>query len=311
MSTAIVTSLVFLIFTSNAVARERLIIIGTASTKGLFYPIGLELCKIINKSYLENGVRCTAITTGGGEYNLMALRTGEIDVALATTYGAYNSYHGQEFFSDYGPDKQLRQVARLYSTPVTFVVASGKFKSLDDLKGRKFNLGNRGGAKRSLAETVLKTIGWSDAELKYVQQFDFTDEDVIEEFCTGNLDGFVMITGIPSPLYDRAIKKCNGELMSFPPETIKKIVAANASMKPTAIPPGEYNRSTEDIKTLAIESNIFVSDRVPRENVALVYSALRDNLKDLRMKFPALNDCSVEPGFMNAKILPIYDALGD
>lgn len=297
------------LFSSFANARERLIIIGTATASGLFYPIGVELCKIINKDYLEKGIRCIATTSGGAEYNLMALRTGEIDIALATSYASATSYSGVGTFAQYGPDKTLRQVARLYSTPITFVVARGKVASLDDIKWKNFNLGNRGGAKRSIAEMVFRTSGWSEAELKHTRQLDLTDDLVVNEFCKGNIDGFTMITGMPSPLYDRVLSKCNGEILEIPEELIKKIITKNPSLSETVIPPGAYNRSSKGIHTLALDSTVMASTNTPFENVELVHAALRDNMQSLISSFEALKECNVSPEYFKTTTIPVHEAL--
>lgn len=239
----------------------------------------------------------------------MALRTGEIDIALATSYAAASSYSGQGTFSQYGPDKSLRQIARLYSTPITFVVSRGKIGSLDDLKGKSFNLGNRGGAKRSIAELVFRTKGWSDADLKYTQQLDLTDDLVVNEFCKGNIDGFTMITGMPSAIYDRVLSKCNGEIMEIPSELIKKIITENPSLTETIIPSGPYNRSTKDIRTLALDSTVMASTETSSENVTLVHDALRNNLQSLIKCFAALKECNVTPEYFKSTIIPVHDAL--
>lgn len=67
-----------------AVAFDKFLALGTSSSGGVYWPVGQSICKFINASRIEHLVRCLAYNTGGSVYNIQALTSGELDVAIFT-----------------------------------------------------------------------------------------------------------------------------------------------------------------------------------------------------------------------------------
>ncbi|MCW8843385.1 MAG: C4-dicarboxylate ABC transporter substrate-binding protein, partial [Rhodobacteraceae bacterium] len=55
---------------STAVTAQEFISIGTGGVTGVYYPTGGAICRLVNKSRKEHGIRCAVESTGGSVYNI-------------------------------------------------------------------------------------------------------------------------------------------------------------------------------------------------------------------------------------------------
>ena len=55
---------------------QTFVTIGTGGVTGVYYPTGGAICRLVNKSRKEHGIRCSVESTGGSVYNLNTIRAG-------------------------------------------------------------------------------------------------------------------------------------------------------------------------------------------------------------------------------------------
>ena len=93
-------------------AEQQFVTIGTDGVTGVYYPTGGAICRLVNKSRKEHGVRCSVESTGGSVYNINTIRGGELDMGVAQSDWQYHAYNGsgKKAFIDAGPYKELRAV---------------------------------------------------------------------------------------------------------------------------------------------------------------------------------------------------------
>jgi TRAP-type uncharacterized transport system substrate-binding protein len=51
-------------------AETQFVTIGTGGVTGVYYPTGGSICRLVNKSRKEHGIRCSVESTAGSVYNL-------------------------------------------------------------------------------------------------------------------------------------------------------------------------------------------------------------------------------------------------
>ena len=81
-----------LCLTTGAAAETKSISISTGSMGGGFYAIGGGMAEYITK-HVE-GVRCTAVTSGGVDENINRLDMGTADIGLVSTGDSHMAYKG-------------------------------------------------------------------------------------------------------------------------------------------------------------------------------------------------------------------------
>ncbi len=104
----------------------------------------------------------TEPTTAGSIANLNGIRAGDFNFGVVQSDWQYHALHGSGTFSDVGPNEKLRSILSAHADVVTIVArtAAGS-KVLDDLSGKKVNIGNPGSGSRATAEVLLETNGMS------------------------------------------------------------------------------------------------------------------------------------------------------
>ena len=118
-SAAIVAA--FLFSPTPSPASDKFITIGTGGVTGVYYPAGGAICRLVNRGRKEHGIRCSVESTGGSVYNLNAVRSGELDIAVAQSDWQFHAVKGSGIFSSVGPDTKLRAMFSLHSEPFTLL----------------------------------------------------------------------------------------------------------------------------------------------------------------------------------------------
>src|SRR5690606_499716 len=126
-----------------ASAQQKFVTIGTGGVTGVYYAAGGAICRLVNKNRQEHGIRCSVESTGGSVFNVNALKSGELDLGMVQSDVQYFALKGEKQFKDAGPWAELRAVFSVHPEPFT-VVARPEVgaKSIQDLKGKRFNVGN-------------------------------------------------------------------------------------------------------------------------------------------------------------------------
>src|SRR5690554_4527265 len=143
-------------------AQQQFVTIGTGGVTGVYYAAGGAICRLMNGGRKEHGIRCSVESTGGSVYNLNTLRAGELDFGVAQSDWQYHAYSGSSSFQDAGPNKDLRAVFSLHPEPFTVAVRpDAGVTRFEDLKGKRFNVGNPGSGTRASMEELLSAMGWT------------------------------------------------------------------------------------------------------------------------------------------------------
>ena len=141
-------------------AEQTFVTIGTGGVTGVYYPTGGAICRLVNKKRKEHGIRCSTESTGGSVYNINTIRAGELDMGVAQSDWQYHSYNGTSKFKDQGPFKGLRAIFSVHAEPVTIVARRDSgIRHINDLKGKRVNIGNPGSGTRATWEVIEGALG--------------------------------------------------------------------------------------------------------------------------------------------------------
>ena len=83
-------ALLFGTLNSQAEAKNRFISIGTGGPTGVYFVVGNAVCRMIHREAAEgrkkgrkHGIRCSAPSTGGSNYNIGQIKEGELQFGVA------------------------------------------------------------------------------------------------------------------------------------------------------------------------------------------------------------------------------------
>ena len=69
-------------------ADQQFISIGTGGVTGVYYPTGGAICRLVNKTRKEHGIRCAVESTGGSVYNINTIKAVNLSLELRSLIGS-------------------------------------------------------------------------------------------------------------------------------------------------------------------------------------------------------------------------------
>ena len=290
----------------STASAQSFITIGTGGVTGVYYPTGGAICRLVNKTRKEHGIRCSVESTGGSVYNLNTIRAGELDMGVAQSDWQYHAYHGTSKFEEQGPFKELRSVFSVHPEPFTVVARSDSgIKDFMDLKGKRVNIGNPGSGQRGTMEVVMATVGWTKDDFALASELKAAEQS--KAVCDNKVDAMVYTVGHPSGSIKEATTSCDTVLVAVNGPAIDNLVAEHDYYRKAVIPGGMYRGTDTDTNTFGVGATFVSSSNVPEETVYQVVKAVFENFDDFRKLHPAFANLKKEEMIKDGLSAPLHD----
>ena len=269
-----------------AAAQQKFVSIGTGGVTGVYYAAGGAICRLVNKDRAEHGLRCSVESTGGSVFNVNTIKAGELDLGVVQSDVGYNAYEGLSQFKEGGAYKKLRSVFALHPEPFTVLARKeANIKSFDDLKGKRFNVGNPGSGTRASMEMLLAAKGWTMKDFSLASEL--RPDEHGSALCDGKIDGFFYGIGHPSANIQDPTTTCGAQLVSLTGPAVDELVQKHSYYAKATIPGGLYPNNDQPTETYGVTATFVTSEDVPEESVYLIVKAVFDNFEDFKRLHPA------------------------
>lgn len=290
---------------SQAAAAEKFVTIGTAGVTGVYYPAGGAICRLVKRGRKEHGIRCFVEPTDGSIYNLQALRSGDLDMAVVQSDWQYHAVKGTSVFAKATPDKHLRSLFSLHAEPFTVAVhPNSGIKTFDDLKGKRVSIGNIGSGMRAMMEELMLRKGWTHAD--FSQVFELKAQEQSGAMCKGKIDAMVFAAGHPNAAIQEVTSDCGAKLISVEGAAIDALIKESPYYAYTVIPAGMYPNNNEDIKTFGTMATFVTTDKLDDEVAYEVVRAVFSNLNDFRTLHPVFSLLSPNAMMSHGNTAPLH-----
>ena len=272
---------------SPAQAKTTFVSIGTGGITGVYYPAGNAVAKLINRKRRVYGIRATVESTSGSVFNVNAILTGDLEFGIVQSDRQYQAWHGLAEWAGGGPQKTLRAVFSIHPEAVTLVAAEdAEVMGIQDLKGKRVNIGNPGSGQRQNAIDALQAAGLD-------HRTDIEAESVKAAEAPGllqdrRIDAFFYTVGHPSG----AIKEATAgkrRIRIVPIPDIERLLAEHPFYAAASIPTTFYPRAInrEDIATFGVKATLMTSADVAEGVVYAITKEVFENLNDFKKLHPA------------------------
>ena len=281
---------------STAQARTKFVTIGTGGITGVYYPTGGAIAKMVNKKKKEYGIRATVESTGGSVFNINAVMNGDLEFGVAQSDRQYQAVHGLAEWKDKGPQKDLRAVFSIHPESVTLVAAvDSGVKKIQDLKGKKVNIGNPGSGQRQNAIDALEAVGIDinkDIEAESIKA-----SEAASLLQDGRIDAFFYTVGHPSGAIKEATSGARKvRIADVAGPGIDKLLAKYPYYAKAIIPhklyPGAKN--DKDVQTFGVKATLVTSAKVPDDVVYAITKEVFDNFDAFKKLHPAYGTLTKE-----------------
>jgi hypothetical protein len=276
-------------------AADQFVTIGTGGVTGVYYPTGGSICRLVNKDRASHGVRCTVESTGGSVYNINTIRAGELDLGVAQSDWQYHAYNGTSKFADAGAFTDLRAVFSVHPEPFTVVArADSGITNLEDLKGKRVNIGNPGSGQRGTMEVLMEALGWDKSTFALASELKSSEQS--KALCDNKIDAMVFTVGHPSGSIKEATTSCDSVL-----------VANNDFYRTATIPGGMYNGNPDDTHTFGVGATVVSSAAVSEHVIHSIVKGVFENFDSFKKLHPAFANLKKEEMIQDGLSAPLHD----
>jgi len=279
--------------------------IGTGGVTGVYYPTGGSICRLVNKGKKEHGVRCSVESTGGSVYNINTIRAGELDMGVAQSDWQYHAYNGTSKFKEKGAFKELRAIFSVHPEPFTVVARNDSgIKNLNDLKGKRVNIGNPGSGQRGTMEVLMKAKGWDKSSFKLASELKSSEQS--KALCDNKIDAMVYTVGHPSGSIKEATTTCDTTLVNIAGPAVDKLVNDNDFYRTATVPGGMYRGNAVDTKTFGVGATFVTSSNISEKVIYNVVKSVFENFDAFKKLHPAFANLKKEEMIKDGLSAPLH-----
>lgn len=277
--------------------------IATATTGGVYYPLGNAMAQLFNQKI--PGIKASAGATAGTPQNILLMQKKEAEVAFAQNGVAYYAYNGKEMFKD-KPTKFIRGITNLYPNVMHIVVnAKSDITSIKQFEGKKFVVGAIGSATEVNSKEILGLYGLDYKDKKNVKGEYLGYSEAAEALKDGRVDGILIAGGLPTSAVLDAASSMKIRILSLEPEMIAKLKESMPWYYEVTIPKGTYIGQEADAKTVAVANLLICREDLSNDLVYNMTKTLHDNQKDLVAAHSAAKDMKLQDA-MKGMTLPLH-----
>lgn len=245
----------------------------TGPQGGSWIPLGGQLKDMWEKAVPGLAVQ---VMPGAGIANARGVDEGKADVGFGNSISTVDGVQGKAPFTK--PATNICNLATLYPQYYQFVVnADSGVNKIEDLKGKAITTQQRGNTGELITRQILGVHGLKYEDLK-VSFVGYTDS--VNQMKDGHAVAFALGTQIPAgAIMDLAAArdiKLIDQASSL--DAMRKI---NPGYTLNNIPKGTYPKQDKDVKVIGYATHVFVSCKLPANDVYTMVKTIAANTKTL------------------------------
>lgn len=274
------------------------IMMGATTTGGWTYMYVSSAAKLISDKNPDLNIT-PQITTGGGE-NLVRVAAGELPIGVASAAYIERYYHGA------GKVKACPQLRTLYGSPnsiLSVIVPAGSpYKTIEDLKGRKVSICNKGNSGQLLISDLLKLMG---REKYYDLQY-LTPAESMEALKTGHIDSLWICACDPHASVTEIFSMRGGaRFIEFSDEQKKTFLNKYSYLSPAVRPAKTYDGQTTDYHSIGSPYALIVTEDFPEELAYKIAKTLDEHYQEWVSIFAGVRGATAQ-NTIATKIAPLH-----
>ena len=290
-------------FSAPAMAQEKFITIGTGGQTGVYYVVGQSVCRMVNRLE-DSSIKCNAPSTGGSVANINGIKSGELDMGVVQSDVGYRAYNGEGNFEQ--PFSDMRSVFTMHGEPLTLLArADSGIEELDDLKGKRVNIGNPGSGQRATMEVLMEAKGWTNDV--YALASELTAAEQASALADNNIDAMVYVVGHPNGSIQEATTTVDANLIPLTGPEVDTLVEKYPYYTKSVIPGGLYAGNEEDVETFGVAATFVTDADTDADVVYQTVKSVFENFDRFKRLHPAF--AKLEPSEMISKGLsaPLHE----
>jgi len=289
-----------------AVAQQSFLTIGTGGQTGVYYVVGQSVCRLLNRNSNEHGIRCNAPSSGGSVANVNGIRSGDFNMGIVQSDIQYKAFQGIENFEANGAYGELRALFALHGEPLTVVARrDANIRTVEDLKGKRVNIGNPGSGQRDTMDVVMNALGWSRGDFAMASELGAAEQAAA--LGDNNIDAMVYVVGHPNGSIQEATTTVDSVVVSVSGPAIDQLIETYPYYTKAVIPGGIYRGNDQDVETFGMRATLVSSTATSEEAAYQTVKAVFDNFERFKRLHPAFATLKEEQMISEGLSIPLHD----
>lgn len=281
----------FLMLPISVQADSRIITLGTGGVTGLYYPAGGAICRLMNLSRSQHGIRCALRSTLGSVENLHQVISGRLDMGVSEAGQLDNGYYGRGGFVH--PAQELRTLVGLYPEHISVLARKDSgISSFADLKHKRFNLGKVGSSQRVTLDVLLSARGWQRGDFAALEELEPAEQ--AKALCENRIDATLYVVGHPNGAIKEALRDCNSQLIGLEQRDIDALIAYSHHYQALTLPGSLYSDQQPDVQTAGVNATLFTRSDLPDDAAYAIVQSLFEQFGQFQQLHPAFTPLKAE-----------------
>jgi TRAP transporter TAXI family solute receptor len=299
--------LILIVFPStvHADGQFQFFTIGTGGITGVYYSAGNAMCKLVNKNFVKNKMRCAVESTAGSAFNVKAVENKTLMFGLVQAGIHYKSYRALDSFSSRSPYQSMRSLFSLHDEVFTIMARPGaNIETIDDLKGKKVDIGALGSGTRIGAKQLLSLAGLNDTDFSALS--DLKPDQTTRALCAKEIDAYIYMVGHPARNIRESTGQCNAQIVPVTGAAAKGLDEIPYYSK-YQITGGLYSHNPNDIDTYSVRATLVTDESTSDLVVYHLVKSVIENIEKFKKMHPAFSRLSVESMIKHGLTAPLHD----
>jgi TRAP transporter TAXI family solute receptor len=285
--TILSTILLFCILGVSEAFSRTFVTIGTGGVTGVYYPTGGAISRMVNKKSEKYGIKATVESTAGSVYNINAVLSGDLEFGVAQSDRQYQAYNGLAEWAQAGPQKELRSVFSIHPESITLIASvASKIKSVNDLIGKRVNIGNPGSGQLQNSKDVLEAFGIGLDAIKAEQVKAVEAPSLLQD---EKIDAFFYTVGHPNGNIKEATSgRIKVNIIPISGPDIDALLQKHSYYAKSTIPTKYYTDESNQayIYSVGVKATFVASGKLDEDIVYAITKEVFDNLENFKKLHP-------------------------
>ena len=231
-------------------------------------------------------------TSSGSTENTELVESKQVMFAFCQNDIAFMAHNGMGMFQNKKASRNLRALCSLYPESVQIIVKKGgKIQSIQDLRGKKINIGLPGSGVRINALQILQAVGLN-IKKDFANVKELPLPIAVEEFKEGKLDVIFVTSAYPAKAVQKLASQTPVKLISLEEKTVNKIVRKYPFFIPIHISQKAYKGVKGNVRSVGVTAMIITHKDTPDEKV-------KTFLEHLFKSIPVLSKESLQANYIS------------
>jgi len=269
-------------------------IIGTGLSADVQYSVGRSICRRLTASGTAS---CEVLRVLGRDAAeplavLSNVRNGAIEVGIVPSDWHHHAFRGT------GPAKfvdirfdNLRSLFSLQGQPFTIIARrDADINSVQDLAGKRVNIGNPGSPHRAVMELFMQAKGWTEDTFQLADELNAAEQSLA--LCHNRVQAIVSTVSHPDLDLALMMKLCHARIVAVADADIERMISKHEFFARINIPADSYPDLNADVATFGVKATAVTSTDIDDDTVYSVVKSVFDGLEAIKQQHKSLRGLS-------------------